>query len=252
MDGRRRLRNLGDTRPPEGGRLHLPHGLALRRPADLDANALGADPVCALPGRGERLPDARAAETQRARILRHCGGPVRRDARAMRETSARVQHLDPPLRVRPAFQVATAAHRAQTLCRAQTAGPGVVDAAGRDRRVLHFNAAGNHPRRLRISLRHRKGAGEAQCDAPAGLLGCGCVLAWGAAAGLLGCGCVPACAVHAGLPGRGCTPAWACAGTAGAAAWLRPAARATPEPWVSASAAMSPEISPPSSIATFP
>src|SRR5437773_1819689 len=80
-----------------------------------------------------------------------------------------------------------------------------------------------------------RGAGEAQCDVPAGLFGWGCATACDVAAGLLGCGgapvcdaaagllgcggvpvcdapglfCggVPVCDVHAGLLGSGCTPA---------------------------------------------
>src|SRR5207245_7426439 len=115
---------------------HLRHGLALRRPADLDANALGADPLGALPGRGQRFTDDRAPETQRARILRYGGGSVRRDAGAVRETSARVQHLHPPLRVRPGLPAAATAHGAQALRRAPVPGASLVDATGRDRRVL--------------------------------------------------------------------------------------------------------------------
>src|SRR5712691_3538876 len=148
MDGRRRLRDFRYARSAEGGGLRLLHGLALRRPADLDEDALRADPFGALPGRGQRFARGRAPQAQRPRILRHAGRSVRRNDRAVRKAPPRVQHLDPPLRFRPAVQVAAAAHRAQALRRAQAPRSRVVDAAGRNRRLLFLPAAGNHPRRL--------------------------------------------------------------------------------------------------------
>ena len=52
---RRLVRELVDARPAEGSGLHLPVGLAVRRPADLDAHALGPDPVGAVSGRAQRF-----------------------------------------------------------------------------------------------------------------------------------------------------------------------------------------------------
>ncbi len=48
LDGRGHLREPVDRRPAQGSGLHLRHGLAVRRPADLDAHALRADTFRAL------------------------------------------------------------------------------------------------------------------------------------------------------------------------------------------------------------
>ena len=64
--GRARAENGTDARPAEGSRLQIHHGLAGRRPADLDAHALGPDPLGAVSGGAQRRADASTASTRRA------------------------------------------------------------------------------------------------------------------------------------------------------------------------------------------
>src|SRR5262249_46214778 len=136
LDGVGRVRDPEHAGPPQGARVQLPHGLADGRPAGVDAHALGADPVGALPDRAKRLASRDPPQAGRERLLRHDRRAVRRDDRAERGTPAGDERVDPLLRVRPAVPAADDPPRVPALRQPRRARSGVVVQALRDLGLL--------------------------------------------------------------------------------------------------------------------
>ena len=87
VDGPRRPRIERDARPAQGGRLHPPSRLAVRRPADLDADPVGTAALRSLSDGIERRRHAGASRPYRPSVRRHDRRPVRGAAGAVRRAT---------------------------------------------------------------------------------------------------------------------------------------------------------------------
>src|SRR5688500_16596886 len=91
MDESRNDAKQGNARPPQGSGLPLHDGLALRRPAILDANPCGSPPLHSVSSRNQRLRYDTAFSSRPRAIYGHGGTPVRGNDRANCPPAPRVR-----------------------------------------------------------------------------------------------------------------------------------------------------------------
>ena len=130
------------ARPPEGDRLRLPDGLAGRRPAALDEDALGPADERALSDRDQRQPADPGAPPHARAVPRLHHRPVRGAAAPVGQAAAGVRHRAPHHDRGPALSPADAARGAAAHRQPSAEGQGLVHAAVGDLRPLRRLAQG--------------------------------------------------------------------------------------------------------------